>query len=189
MVMAQVKNRGQFHGANDFEGEDFQSNPRHHIGAAPRPIRLLPGPGRLAALVDGVGQRPATRGTTAGMLPAIYRASGFIESFAEDHSQACGQPVAAGRRNHSRPARRPSLRKAAPCSITARRRSSVPSTRPAANSTASSVNPSAEPSSYPQIPRTRHIFNPAFSEEDHQRAGRELLAEMQREWENDWSGL
>jgi hypothetical protein len=34
-----------------------------------------------------------------------------------------------------------------------------------------------------------HIFNPAFSEEDHQRAGRELLAEMQREWENDWSGL
>src|ERR1019366_3337408 len=48
------------------------------------------------------------------------------------------------------------MRTAAPCSITARRRSSVPSTRPAANSTASSVNPSAEPSSYPQIPRTRH---------------------------------
>src|ERR1022692_4310031 len=47
------------------------------------------------------------------------------------------------------------MRTAAPCSITARRRSSVPSTRPAANSTASSVNPSAEPSSYPQIPRTR----------------------------------
>src|ERR1035437_10040687 len=36
-----------------------------------------------------------------------FRTSGFIESFAEDHSQACGQPVAAGRRNHSRPARRP----------------------------------------------------------------------------------
>src|ERR1039457_169737 len=50
------------------------------------------------------------------------------------------------------------MRTAAPCSITARRRSSVPSTRPAANSTASSVNPSAEPSSYPQIPRTRLFF-------------------------------
>src|ERR1035438_2256266 len=50
------------------------------------------------------------------------------------------------------------MRTAAPCSITARRRSSVPSTRPAANSTASSVNPSAEPSSYPQIPRTRQSF-------------------------------
>src|ERR1039457_5907433 len=50
------------------------------------------------------------------------------------------------------------MRTAAPCSITARRRSSVPSTRPAANSTASSVNPSAEPSSYPQIPRTRHTL-------------------------------
>src|ERR1039458_7818234 len=47
------------------------------------------------------------------------------------------------------------MRTAAPCSITARRRSSALSTRPAANSTASSVNPSAEPSSYPQIPRTR----------------------------------
>src|ERR1039458_10620312 len=52
------------------------------------------------------------------------------------------------------------MRTAAPCSITARRRSSVPSTRPAANSTASSVNPSAEPSSYPQIPRTRQITSP-----------------------------
>src|ERR1022692_3523491 len=48
------------------------------------------------------------------------------------------------------------MRTAAPCSITARRRSRALSTRPAANSTASSVNPSAEPSSYPQIPRTRH---------------------------------
>src|ERR1035441_2975891 len=52
------------------------------------------------------------------------------------------------------------MRTAAPCSITARRRSSVPSTRPAANSTASSVNPSAEPSSYPQIPRTRQLRSP-----------------------------
>src|ERR1039458_7921813 len=50
------------------------------------------------------------------------------------------------------------MRTAAPCSITARRRSSALSTRPAANSTASSVNPSAEPSSYPQIPRTRLFF-------------------------------
>lgn len=33
------------------------------------------------------------------------------------------------------------------------------------------------------------IFNPAFSEEDHQRASRELFAEMQREWEKDWSEL
>src|ERR1022692_3068213 len=54
------------------------------------------------------------------------------------------------------------MRTAAPCSITARRRSSVPSTRPAANSTASSVNPSAEPSSYPQIPRTRPFFEGAL---------------------------
>jgi prevent-host-death family protein len=34
-----------------------------------------------------------------------------------------------------------------------------------------------------------HIFNPTFSEEDHQRASRELFAEMQREWEEDWSEL
>ncbi len=33
------------------------------------------------------------------------------------------------------------------------------------------------------------IFNPAFSEEDHQKASRELFAEMQREWEKDWSEL
>jgi len=33
------------------------------------------------------------------------------------------------------------------------------------------------------------ISNPAFSEDDHQRASRELLAEMQREWEKDWSEL
>jgi prevent-host-death family protein len=34
-----------------------------------------------------------------------------------------------------------------------------------------------------------HIFNPAFSEEDHQRTSRELFAEIQREWERDWSEL
>ncbi|HUE01526.1 MAG TPA: type II toxin-antitoxin system prevent-host-death family antitoxin [Bryobacteraceae bacterium] len=33
------------------------------------------------------------------------------------------------------------------------------------------------------------IFNPAFSEKDHRKARRELLAEMQRAWEKDWSGL
>jgi hypothetical protein len=33
------------------------------------------------------------------------------------------------------------------------------------------------------------IFNPAFSESDRQRADRELLAEVQREWEKDWSEL
>jgi hypothetical protein len=33
------------------------------------------------------------------------------------------------------------------------------------------------------------IFNPTVSEEDHQQANRELLAEMQREWDKDWSGL
>jgi hypothetical protein len=33
------------------------------------------------------------------------------------------------------------------------------------------------------------IFKLSFSEEEHQRASRELLAEMQREWEKDWSGL
>src|ERR1039457_442228 len=56
------------------------------------------------------------------------------------------------------------MRTAAPCSITARRRSSALSTRPAANSTASSVNPSAEPSSYPQIPRTRRKINMVISD-------------------------
>lgn len=33
------------------------------------------------------------------------------------------------------------------------------------------------------------IFNPAFSKKDHQKASSELLAEMQQEWEKDWSGL
>ena len=33
------------------------------------------------------------------------------------------------------------------------------------------------------------IFNPAFSEEDHQNASRELLAKIQREWEKDWSEI
>jgi len=33
------------------------------------------------------------------------------------------------------------------------------------------------------------IFNPEFSGKDHQRASRELSAEMQREWEKDWSEL
>lgn len=33
------------------------------------------------------------------------------------------------------------------------------------------------------------IFNPASSDEDYQAASRELLAEMQREWEKDWSKL
>ena len=33
------------------------------------------------------------------------------------------------------------------------------------------------------------IFNPSFSKEDHQKASRELLAEMQGEWEKDWSDL
>jgi prevent-host-death family protein len=33
------------------------------------------------------------------------------------------------------------------------------------------------------------VFDPAFSEEDHQKASRELFAEMEREWEKDWSEL
>jgi prevent-host-death family protein len=33
------------------------------------------------------------------------------------------------------------------------------------------------------------VFNPAFSEQDHQKASRELFAEMEREWEKDWSEL
>jgi prevent-host-death family protein len=33
------------------------------------------------------------------------------------------------------------------------------------------------------------ILNPNFSEKDHRKASRELLAEMQREWEKDWSDL
>ncbi len=33
------------------------------------------------------------------------------------------------------------------------------------------------------------IFNPDFSEEDHERASRELFAAMQAEWEKDWSEL
>src|ERR1017187_8009547 len=48
------------------------------------------------------------------------------------------------------------MRTAAPCSITARRRSSVPSTRPAANSTASSVNPRAATQSQ------QWLLRPAF---------------------------
>jgi antitoxin (DNA-binding transcriptional repressor) of toxin-antitoxin stability system len=33
------------------------------------------------------------------------------------------------------------------------------------------------------------ISNPQFSAEDHENASRELFAEMQREWEKDWSEL
>ena len=33
------------------------------------------------------------------------------------------------------------------------------------------------------------ILNPKFSEKDHQKASRELFAEMQREWEKDWSDI
>src|ERR1035438_104922 len=74
------------------------------------------------------------------------------------------------------------MRTAAPCSITARRRSSALSTRPAANSTASSVNPSAEPSSYPQIPRTRlqqilKVNGPGASQESRYR--RSVLRNVQ----------
>jgi hypothetical protein len=40
----------------------------------------------VAAPADGVGGRLAAEGTTAGILPAIHHASGFIEFFPEDHS-------------------------------------------------------------------------------------------------------
>jgi len=33
------------------------------------------------------------------------------------------------------------------------------------------------------------IFNPDLSEEEQARASRELFAEMEREWEKDWSEL
>lgn len=33
------------------------------------------------------------------------------------------------------------------------------------------------------------ILNPNFSEEDHVRANRQLLSEMEREWEKDWADL
>jgi antitoxin (DNA-binding transcriptional repressor) of toxin-antitoxin stability system len=33
------------------------------------------------------------------------------------------------------------------------------------------------------------ISNPQFSAENHENASRELFAEMQREWETDWSEL
>jgi antitoxin (DNA-binding transcriptional repressor) of toxin-antitoxin stability system len=33
------------------------------------------------------------------------------------------------------------------------------------------------------------IFNPDISDEEHAHASRELFAEMQREWEKDWSEL
>jgi hypothetical protein len=46
---------------------------------------------------------PAARRTTGGLLPALYRASRFFESFPQDHSPARGQPLAAGWRNHPRP--------------------------------------------------------------------------------------
>ena len=35
----------------------------------------------------------------------------------------------------------------------------------------------------------KQIANPEFSEADQERAGRELFAEMQQEWEKDWSEL
>lgn len=34
-----------------------------------------------------------------------------------------------------------------------------------------------------------NIFNPDFSQKDHRKASRELFAEMEREWEKDWSEI
>ena len=47
--------------------------------------------------------------------------------------------------------------------------------------------PEAQGSKLDRLTPTR-IFNPSFSGKDHQ-ASRGLLAEMQREWEKDWSDL
>src|SRR5271157_1298662 len=91
------------HGADDFQGEDWQSKPWCYRGVVLRCFRLRPRSGQLAALLDGAGKRPATRRRTGGLLPSLHRASGFIGSFPEDHSPARRQSLAAGWRNHPRP--------------------------------------------------------------------------------------
>src|SRR5580658_8034434 len=48
--------------------------------------------------------------------------------------------------------------------------------------------PEAHPSKLDRLTPAR-ILNPNFSPRDHKKASRELLAEMQREWEKDWSEL
>jgi len=47
------------HGADDFQGEDFASKPSCYAGVRLRCSRLRPRSGRLAALLDGDGKRPA----------------------------------------------------------------------------------------------------------------------------------
>src|SRR5208283_137248 len=68
-----------------------------------RCFRLLPRSGQLAALVDGIGKRPAARGRTGCLLPAIHRASGLIQSFFEDHSPTRRQSLDTRWRNYPRP--------------------------------------------------------------------------------------
>src|SRR6516165_7254103 len=50
----------------------------------------------------GLEKRPATRRSPGGLLPALHRASGRLESFPENDSPARGQSLAAGWRNHPR---------------------------------------------------------------------------------------
>jgi hypothetical protein len=58
--------RGVHHGADNFQGEGFQSKPRHGAGRIFRCFRRLPRSGPLAALLDGVGRRPAARRAYSG---------------------------------------------------------------------------------------------------------------------------
>jgi hypothetical protein len=53
--------------------------------------------------VDGTGKRPAARGRTGCLLPAIHRASGLNQSFFEDHSPTRRQSLDTGWRNYPRP--------------------------------------------------------------------------------------
>src|SRR5208283_5940874 len=52
---------------------------------------------------NGIGKRPAARGRTGCLLPAIDRASGLIQSFFEDHSPTRRQSLDTGWRNYPRP--------------------------------------------------------------------------------------
>src|SRR5712671_2234710 len=61
--------------------------------------------------MDGIRKRPAVGGSLAGVLPALHRASGFLEPVAEDDPKARGQPVDPRRRDHPRRERRPSSEK------------------------------------------------------------------------------
>src|SRR5450756_1646832 len=45
------------------------------------------------------------------LLSALHRTPGIVDSFPQDHSPACGQPLDVGRRDHPRPTLRPFSKK------------------------------------------------------------------------------